>query len=503
MMPPMKHSPLLRFTFLLALWAGFSAPVLAQDKYDEVKKVVKSIADNAHLKHAQWGFALLDAETGSTLVEHRAGETLLPASTMKTVTSGAALGILGENYTFKTYLETDGVVTNGVLDGNVYIRGGGDPTLGSDRFSWGTDMAGVLSIWVQQLKAKGIRQVNGMVIGDAGIFEDAMLSSTWVWSDIGNYYGAGACGLSFNENTYYVYFKPGTTVGSDAEFIRTEPPMPDIRFANEMKTGSRSSGDQGYIYGAPYTYLRYLRGTVPMGKPEFSIKGSLPDPALYTAQRLLQALMDDSVAVSGTAQTIRSLDLDGKEPTGARQLVHTHKSPPLKDIVYWLNKKSINLYAEHLVKIIGYTIYKDGSTASGTRAIEEYWAAKGIDIDGLHMKDGSGLSRYNGITPMHLTKMLQTNTKQKYFEAFYNSLPIAGDANDPGTMSSMCRNTAAANNVRAKSGYISRVRGYTGYVDSKSGKRMCFAMVANNYTCTNRQIKSLFEELMVAMAEVE
>jgi D-alanyl-D-alanine carboxypeptidase/D-alanyl-D-alanine-endopeptidase (penicillin-binding protein 4) len=499
----MIHSLTLPFALLLTLWAGFFSPASAQDKYADVKKVVKSIADNEHLEHAQWGFALLDAETGATLSEHRSGETLLPASTMKTVTSGAALGILGENYTFKTYLEIDGEISNGVLKGNVFIRGGGDPTLGSDRFSWGTDMEGVLAIWVQQLKAKGIREVDGMVIGDAGIFEDAMLSSTWVWSDIGNYYGAGACGLSFNENTYYVYFKPGVSVGDEAEFIRTEPPMPDIKFANDMKTGTRSSGDQGYIYGAPYTYLRYLRGSIPQGKPEFSIKGSLPDPALYTAQRLLQALKADSVGVSGQAETMRSLEMDKKGPTGSRSLIHTHKSPPLKDIVYWLNKKSINLYAEHLVKIIGYTKYKDGSTDAGTRAIEEYWASKGVDIDGLHMKDGSGLSRYNGITPMHLAKMLLANTKQSYFETFYNSLPIAGDPKDPGTMSSMCRNTSAANNVRAKSGYISRVRGYTGYVDSKSGKRMCFAMVANNYTCTNRQIKTLFEELMVAMAEVE
>jgi D-alanyl-D-alanine carboxypeptidase/D-alanyl-D-alanine-endopeptidase (penicillin-binding protein 4) len=498
-----KHALAISIMFsIFLLLTPFTLTAQSASPYAGVKKAMQAITDHKDLKHAQWGFVLQDLETGKTVLEHRPGETMLPASTMKTVTSAAALGILGEDYTFKTRLEIDGKVENGVLKGNVIVRGGGDPSLGSDRFSWGTDMEGVLAIWVKMLRQKGIRKVDGMVIGDASIFEDAMLATTWVWSDIGNYYGSGACGLSFNENTYYVYFKPHATVGQPAELLRTEPDMPDIDFINEMKTGARGSGDQGYIYGSPYTYLRYLRGSIPQGKPEFSIKGSLPDPALYTAQRLRAALLADSVQVSGEAETIRRLRLDDKLPEGERTVIHTHKSPPLKDIVYWLNKKSINLYAEHLVKIIGYEKYKDGSTASGTKAIADYWRQKGLVVDGLHMKDGSGLSRYNGVTPAQLCGMLRINHSQKYFQSFFHSLPIAGLSSDPGTLRRMCRNTSAANNLRAKSGYISRVRAYTGYVDSKSGKPYCFAMMANNYTCSNREMRDLFEALMVAMAEI-
>lgn len=481
----------------------FLSPAQSTPGYAGVKSAVKAITTNKYLEHAQWGFSLLDAKTGKRLVEHRATETLLPASTMKTVTSAAALGILGENFKFKTYLEIDGPVENGVLKGNVIVRGGGDPTLGSDRFKWGTDAAGILAIWVQQLRNKGIQKVDGMVIGDASIFEDAMLSDTWVWSDIGNYYGAGACGLSWQENTYYLFFKPNATVGKPADLLRTEPPMPDITFVNEMKTGTRSSGDQGYVYGAPYTYLRYLRGSIPQGKPEFSIKGSLPDPALFAAQSLKAALQADSILVQGQARTLRDLRLAQQAPTSSRTLVHTHQSPPLKDIVYWLNKKSINLYAEHLVKYIGHKKSKSGTTTAGTKAIAAYWSGKGVKVDGLHMKDGSGLSRYNGITARQLASMLQANTQASYFDAFYNSLPIAGLASDPGSLRSMCKGTPAANNLRAKSGYISRVRSYAGYVDSKSGKRMCFAMVANNYTCSNRYMRNLFEDLMNALAAVE
>ena len=325
---------------------------------------------------------------------------------------------------------------------------------------------------------------------------------TWVWSDIGNYYGAGANGLTFNENSYEVYFQPSKTVGETAAYLRTEPVMPDIQFINEMKTGSSSSGDNGYVYGAPYTFLRFLRGTVPAGG-EFSIKGSIPDPALFTAQCLHNALLADSFSLKGIATTQRDLLLQAKASTEARTQLYTHQSPPLKDIVYWLNKKSVNLYAEHLLKMIGYVKYKDGSTEAGVKAVEAYWASKGIDVGGLQLNDGSGLSRYNGITPAQLAGMLRANTREPWFETFWNSLPIAGDANDPGTLRSMCKGTLAAGNIRAKSGYISRVRTYAGYVNTKSGKRLCFAMLANNYTCTNAQIKTMLEGLMVAMANVE
>lgn len=486
----------------ILLSAQLATGLMAQAGIDKVKAQADKISQSTDLKHAQWGFVLMDATTGAVLQDVNGAATLVPASTLKTVTSGAALGILGEDYTFKTNLEHDGTITDGVLKGNVYIRGGGDPTLGSSRYSWGTDMKGVLGIWVEQLRKKGIRSIEGQVIGDAEVFEEGMLPATWNWGDIGNYYGAGACGLSFIENSYEVFFKSNGKVGGPAEFLRTEPEIPGIQFINEMKTGAAGSGDNGYIYGAPFTDLRYLRGTIPAGGTEFSIKGSIPDPALFAAQCLKHALDSAGIAVAGKAETVRRLRLEGKYAAPARTVIHVHQSPALKDILYWLNKKSINLYAEHLLKAVGFAKYRDGSVESGAKAIADYWAAKGVDIGGMHLHDGSGLSRYNGVTPMQLTKMLQVNAQQQYFDAFYNSLPIAGLSSDPGTMRSMCTNTAAANNVRAKSGFISRVRCYTGYVSTKSGRRLCFAMMANNYTCSNNAMRDMFDALMVTIAEM-
>lgn len=471
---------------------------------DALKTKVKALTDWKHLKNGTWGFVLYEVESGKRLLSHNREKTLLPASTLKTFTSGAALGILGENFRFETKLEYSGKLSeSGILEGDLYIRGGGDPTLGSSRFPWGTDADYILEEWEAAIRKAGIKEITGRVIGDAGIFEDALIPVNWVWNDIGNYYGAGACGLTFHENLYYLYFEPSATVGATAALLRTEPEIPGIEFINEMKTGKRGSGDQGYVFGGPYSYLRYLRGTIPQGKSEFSIKGSIPDPALYAAQTLTSFLREKGIAVANEANTVRMITVEGDTIARKGTLIDTHRSPKLKEIVYWLNKKSLNLYAEHLLKMCGWKRYKDGSTAAGARAIEAYWSAKGISVSGLHQNDGSGLSRYNGITVDQLTLALRSATKESWFESFFESLPIAGLSSDPGTLRRMCKDSKAANNLRAKSGYISRVRGYTGYVNTQSGKQLCFAMVANNYTSSNRVMRDKFEELMVALGDLE
>lgn len=493
------------FTTLIIFLAGLS-PLLSIAQTAAMKALedeLSAVTSRDDLAHGRLGFVLLDVESGKTLLAQNPDETLLPASTMKTVTAAAALGILGENYRFETLLQQDGEIVDGVLKGNLYIKGGGDPTFGSDRFGTRTDKDALLALVVKALQAKGIRSVTGRVVGDASCFETAMLPTTWVWSDIGNYYGAGPSGLSFLENTYYVYFKPSETVGGPAELLRTEPEIPGMTFENEMLTGSRGSGDQGYIYGAPYTDMRYLRGTVPQGKEEFSIKGSIPEPAWYAAHYLTEGLRAAGIAVGGDPSTVRRMAAAGEAVPESRKTLFTHQSPSLKEIVYWLNKKSVNLYAEHLVKAIGLRQKGLGSTEAGTAAIEAWWRQQGVDTGGMHLMDGSGLSRYNGITAKQLASMLRKNASQTWFAAFYESLPIAGNASDPGTIRNMCKGTAAANNVRAKSGYIARVRAYAGYADTQSGKRVAFAMLANNFTCKASQMRDYLDGLMVKIAELD
>ena len=372
--------------------------------------------------------------TGKVLVDQESDRSLIPSSCMKLVTIAAALHFLNPEERFETKLEYEGVIDEkGTLHGNLYIVGGGDPCLGSERLS--SSWQQQLENWVDAVQQKGIKKIVGKVIGDASKWEKALAVPSWCWEDLGNYYGAGACALSFHENYYSLFFKPAAAVGDAADISRTDPVMTHLVFQNEVKTGPIGSGDRACIYGSEFSPFQYVRGTVPAGVNEFSIKGAIPDPAPFCAQLLTKALRTKSISVE-------EVELS---PSQKRIAFHTTYSPPLSEILYWTNQKSINLYAEHLLKKIGETVYREGSTQAGTRAIVDFLQAQNIDLKGFNMADGSGLSRKNLITAKQLVTLLQKMKTSPHYALFLRSLPQKGEF------------------VHAKSGSMSLIKCYAGY----------------------------------------
>jgi len=215
---------------------------------------------------------------------------------------------------------------------------------------------------------------------------------------------------------------------------------------------------------------------------------------------LYSALKSNGIQITGKPSVLR--DKNNVSPTASREQIAVILSPPLKDIIYRLNKRSVNLYAEQLLKIIGKKINNRGSTNAGIKAIKTWLKENGIDTDGLLLYDGSGLSRSNAVTTEMMVRLLAYMTHRPTFESFYNSLAIAGDINDIGYMKSVGRGTHAEKNVRAKTGLIDRVRSHSGYVRTRSGKLLCFSMIANNFTGSYRNIDRLHEKLMIALAEL-
>ena len=329
-------------------------------------------------------------------------------------------------------------------------------------------------------------------------FDHMPLPGAWQWTDIGNYYACNTSGLCFNENLYYLFFKPARYVGGAATVITTNPLVADLEFINHMKTGPKGSGDKGFIYAAPWQNEHQLEGTIPAGVKEFSIKGALPDPALFVAQKLREELQNEGISVKGSASTIRTYANNNQ-----RQLIHATNSPPLKDIIFILNKKSNNLYAEQMLKIIGKKVKNDGSLKSGVQAIEEWLESEDISTEGIFIHDGSGLALIDRLSTRFLVDLLITMKNSAVFEPFYNSLPIAGDPDDIGTMRGFCKNTRAAKNLRAKTGSHVRIRALSGYVNSRSGQMICFSMIANDYTGSSRPINRLHEKVMVELAEIQ
>lgn len=487
------------FQIFLAL-SLFSSCAFSQSKTDTVltkrqdnSLLVEKLLSAKGLEHTSIGLLAIDLKTGDTLLKFNSDKSLVAASTQKLITSAAALEILGTDFTFKTSLEYDGIITNdGVLKGNIIIRGGGDPALGSPRFSEFYD--DLYERWVQAIKNAGITKIEGKVVGDGSIFGEPEIPATWVWEDIGNYYGSSASGLNIYDNTYFIDFKTVDKAGSSAEILNISPSMPWLSFENQV-TASDENRDNAYIFFTGVTNQRIIKGTIPKNKEKFTIKGAIPDPAYLAAFELTNALTNAGIAVSQEARAI----FKKSEVTDRHNLLEI-SSPPLSEIVYFLNLKSINLYAETLLKQIGLVVSGDPSTESGCKVLEDFWKSRGMDTGGLFLKDGSGLSRYNAFTAGQLVFVLQymKNNSQNFVD-FENSLPVSGKS---GSLENIGKNTPAENNLRAKSGYMERCMSYAGYVSTVSGKEIAFAVIVNNFSCSNAEMKKFLEKLMVGMSDL-
>lgn len=460
---------------------------------------IENLKKDPALKHASWSVCVMNTKKDTALAEYNSQLSLVPASTMKIVTTGAALSILGSDFVFQTKIMYDGSFdsTSGILKGNLYIVGGGDPTLESEYFKDKKDSLTTVEKWAVILKAKGLKKVEGAVIGDASIFEDNMTPSQWIWGDMGNYFGAGASGLSYHDNKYAILFKSGAA-GTKTNVVKTQPAVEGLQLINNVTAGGND--DNAFIYGSQYSNLRVAQGTIPANKNNYEVEGSIPDPALFCAQSLTLALQNIDVTVNKKANTIRAMKEANDSIAKTRKILHTHYSPTLDKIVYFTNLKSINLYAEHLLKYICYSKTGYGSDSQGTSIVTDFWKSKGVDVSGFFMNDGCGLARANVITTKTETQILRLISKDKNFNAFYNSLPVAGRS---GSLGGLCEGTCAENNLRAKSGYITRARGYAGYVKNKKGELLCFSVLANNYECTPTEMKKKLEKIMVAIAETD
>lgn len=464
-----------------------------------LNKEIENLKKDEALKHATWSIYVINSKNDSVLADYNGQTSLIPASTMKIVTTGAALGLLGSDYVFKTQLQYDGTLDtiSGVLKGNLYIIGGGDPTLESVYFKDKKDTLGTIEKWATIIKAKGIKKITGSIIGDAAIFEDNTIPPNWIWGDVGNYFGAGASGLSYHDNKYIVNFKSGSA-GSQTTINSIQPAIKDLQFINEVSAGGND--DSAFIYGAPYSLYRKAEGTIPPNKKNYEVEGSLPDPALACAQALEDALKKTGVSIAEKATTTKKLKEAGNLKPTSKKILYTYYSPTLDKIVYWTNFKSINLYAEHLLKFISYKKNGLGTEAKGIELVRTYWKDRGVDMGGFTMTDGCGLSRGNVITTKTETQILSKMTKDKNFDAFYKSFPIAGKS---GSLGGLCDGTFAENNLRAKSGYINMARGYAGYVKNRKGDLLCFSILANNYECSPTEMKRKLERLLIAIAETK
>lgn len=464
-----------------------------------IATTVQQWADDPYFRHASVGVCVADATTGRILADVDAQKSYIPASTLKLLTTASALAILGQNYRYTTTLAYDGYLdAKGVLNGNLYIVGSGDPTLASPDMEGTRSRDELLAHWRITIQQAGIRQVTGRVIADDFAFEADIGGGHWLWVDMGNYYGCATFGLNFHENFYYLRFRQQAKLRDTPPVAKVEPPVPGLHFINEVFSASANSGDNAYIFGAPYTYLRHLHGSIPVGSGLFTIKGAIPDPPLLVAQSLTDALEEVGIICQRPPASLRQLPASERS-AASRQVLDKHYSPPLSAIAARTNTESVNLYAEALLRTIGRERGGEGSVAAGLAAIQTHWEAQGLDFSGVQLYDGSGMSPRNVLPAAFLCQLLHKVHQQPKLRAtLVAGLPVAGRT---GSLKNSLKNTTVEGKLMAKSGSLVRVRAYSGYVPDANGRMLTFTLLLNNYDGESSAARKKLLQLMEALGK--
>lgn len=460
-----------RKTFWGLFFAGLVCSAGAQQPTNALKQLFSEWQTSRELAYASIGLAVSSLNSGEMLFRSEPQLSMAPASVLKTVTTATALEIFGPEYRFTTRLSHSGIIRNDTLFGDLQVIGGGDPTLGSKYFP---ETQSFLKEWTKTIQSLKIRHIRGNLVFDAGIYEQQIIPNTWIWEDLGNYYGAGACGLTVFDNLYEIHLNSPAAADQPTKITGISPEIPNLDLKNEVLSSDINS-DQAYVFGSPLETKRIIRGTIPKNKPDFVVKASVPDPPALLASLFRKELERNGISISGENKF--------EKATAGEPVVETN-SPPLSEIIRVTNYESVNLFAEHLLKHLAWKAYGLGTTKGGCKFIEQFWKGKGLDLSGFFMNDGSGLSRFNAVTPVQLVQVLNyMHNQSPYSSAFESSLPTAGN----GTLYLFNSTDFPGDCLRAKSGSMTRVRCYAGYLNTVSGHQLSFVFMLNNFACTQTE----------------
>ena len=457
-------------------------------KYIEQELKTDSLFNNAII-----GIMAVDGN-GKVIADWNSNLPMLTASTMKTITTGVGLNLLGPDFRFATKVAYSGEIADGILNGDIYIIGGADPTLGSaDDVAYAIDS--IFGVWADGLENAGIREINGNIVADDSYFVRELIPDSWSWGNLGADYGSGTSGLCFHENTQRFVLTPGKSVGDSVKIEAVYPTIPGQKIINDLTTGAPGSGDRSWYYLDDITRTALYSGSVAVDRKEARSVNSSRFPHLSCAYHFAQYLNENGIKVNGTVADIRQV------PEGAeRRVVAETFSPRLIDIINVTNSISNNLYAETIFKTIGKVATGTGSYDSSAVAVVRELEKMGVDTYGFTQSDGSGLSRENYVSPKFFCNYYTAMEENANFVSFFNSLPVPGKN---GTLKSVLKNEpdSIKGRIHAKSGSLSSVRCYAGYVEGgKKSGLIKFAILTNNYAAYTSQMQPKIEGFLKALA---
>ena len=448
------------------------------------RQIATVLADPA-LDGAQVSLTVRDAASGQTLYAHEPRNRGVPASSLKLVTSAAAMAVLGPDYRFATQLASNGAVRGGVLDGNLYLRGTGDPTLSPDDYR---QLAATLA-------RSGVRSVRGDLLLDDTWFDRQRLGTEWANDDESEPFAAQISALNlvvddrYNVGSVHVTATAGARAGAPVN-IAIDPPTRYVTLVNSATSGAGAGLKVEREHGG--NRIDVSGNLAPRAVDANWI--SVWEPTGLVADVFRQALQAEGITVQGQTR------LGVATPPGA-QVLADHRSMPLAELIRPLLKQSNNGIAEVLLKSMGRQAAQQGTAAAGIEAVSAFLTSQGIDAEQLRQFDGSGLSRRNLISSQLFTDVLLAARRQSWFPAWYAAMPIAGtgDRVTGGTLRNRLKGTTAQNNLHAKTGSMGAVSSLTGYVTAADGRLLAFSMVSNNFLASEGRVKRLEDEVVRAL----
>jgi serine-type D-Ala-D-Ala carboxypeptidase/endopeptidase (penicillin-binding protein 4) len=449
-----------------------------------------SVFDDPHFAHAHWGVLIRSLETGETVVARNAERLFLPASNLKLLTGAAALTVLGPEFRYRTVIAAGGPINDGVLRGDLVVRGGGDPSI-SRRFH--DDPRSVFRAWADSLRAHGVRRVAGAVVGMDEYLEPVPYGRGWAWDDLHHSYAAPVSSLQLDDSSIRLEAYPSREIGEPA-IVSIDPPSAHIRLVNRVRTVQEGVSRIGFGYTPEGALL--LTGRLPRDSLGASATIAVREPARFFMTVLRETLREAGIQVDGPALLLGEREHDEFVAARASPLFE-HASAPLYAIVAELMKQSQNQLAEMVLRSLGRELRGIGSDAAGIAIVDSLVAAWGLPQGALLMADGSGLSRYNHASPELFVALLTQMTANPSWEHWYDALAIAGV---DGTLRNRMAGTPAQGNVRAKTGTLTNTRALSGYVTAADGERIVFSMIVNAHRLTAQDADRIIDTALVRIA---
>jgi D-alanyl-D-alanine carboxypeptidase/D-alanyl-D-alanine-endopeptidase (penicillin-binding protein 4) len=471
-------------TVLLAAPALWAPNLPAANLPSELEAIRRS----PHLKGSSFGLTVYSVNRHRFICSVGGDRPLVPASNQKLLVTAAALMELGPNFTFTTGIYAAGPLKNGLLRGDLYLRGGGDPNL-SGRFNDG-DVLQVVDTWVRAVRDAGIRGITGRLVIDDSLFDTQFFHPSWPRNQRSRWYSAAVGALSLNDSCVNLTVKP-TSLGSPAAF-EFEPYTPYLTVHNSCKTVSGRKTDN-IVISRDDTEI-YLGGTIGAKSRGYSAGVAVKDPGLFTGEVFRDRLRMAGIRPSGVVRV--------ENPPDYRELrpVMEYHSQDLATTIKVTNAQSQNFYANTLLKYLGARRFGQGSFENGSAAVRAILGGRGLLSDAVVIDDGCGLSHKNRITTANLVMVLDGMYKSDYRDVFVKSLATPGDPD--GTLKRRLNGERHGADIYAKSGYVNRVKALSGYVLRDDGEVLIFSFIVNNYSPGSAwEVNNLQNRLMRCLSD--